>query len=595
MIRTINIIIFLCLTTLDSNSQTILQDKKSTYRNTSNITKSYKNNKLNKSIEYFAQNNIEKIDCRVLLNYYFGGEMMSGAFLRNNFESYFTHVGYYNTISNLNEWLNYDVMITTITSSLSDLDIKTIKDYLSKGGGIFIAWSIFDQNSVQLRKIDSTLNYNNQIYSIGGGYVLPHTNFQGLAIGGQFIQPLFDNFLASVDSVGSKRVGDRSKDVKTYYGEDTTIVLSDIEFTCEKSRYLQYQTMDLPNILAGLNRLKNFTGINLNRRLKVVVRPMALEFWVFAFGATNGFDHIAASRVPGDFAGIFDHEVGHIFNHEFNNRYFTMPAFGEGVLGNISGDNNFGVAISNGKIIQKRSLYLWFALIDLVGVSNMNKFITSLDSHPKQFIPTDEYWNSIYSYPEENTGFFQQSINIINYYFSKAFTVNYTNQIRNWGCYEIQDWELVESVLLIADTLYKKKSIPDSISTHLYANMWKSFYKGLFGDSKILADSLYNYLVGIVSIGNQNLELPKQYILMQNYPNPFNPTTLIIYQIPISGLVNLRVYDALGREVAVLVNEEKLPGKYEVKFNGSNFSCGIYFYRLSIDNYSQTKKLILIK
>ena len=87
----------------------------------------------------------------------------------------------------------------------------------------------------------------------------------------------------------------------------------------------------------------------------------------------------------------------------------------------------------------------------------------------------------------------------------------------------------------------------------------------------------------------------KNYKLSQNYPNPFNPATTIAYQIPQTGFVTLKVYDILGREVATLINEEKLAGSYEVQFIGNGLTSGIYFYQLKAGNYSETKKMILLK
>ena len=87
----------------------------------------------------------------------------------------------------------------------------------------------------------------------------------------------------------------------------------------------------------------------------------------------------------------------------------------------------------------------------------------------------------------------------------------------------------------------------------------------------------------------------KSFSLAQNYPNPFNPTTIIKYSIPTTSFVKLKVYDVIGREVATLVNEEKAVGNYNVEFNGSDLSSGIYFYRIQAGDYSSVKKMILIK
>ena len=89
--------------------------------------------------------------------------------------------------------------------------------------------------------------------------------------------------------------------------------------------------------------------------------------------------------------------------------------------------------------------------------------------------------------------------------------------------------------------------------------------------------------------------LPLSYRLFQNYPNPFNPTTNFEFQIPISGLVSLKVYDILGRELADLLNEMKPAGIYKIAWNASSLSSGIYFYRLQVSSMNITKRMILIK
>ena len=87
----------------------------------------------------------------------------------------------------------------------------------------------------------------------------------------------------------------------------------------------------------------------------------------------------------------------------------------------------------------------------------------------------------------------------------------------------------------------------------------------------------------------------KGFELYQNYPNPFNPTTIIKFRISDFGFVNLKVYDILGNEIATLVNEEKLPGSYEISFDGSDLPSGVYFYQLITSDFVQTKKMILLK
>ena len=98
-----------------------------------------------------------------------------------------------------------------------------------------------------------------------------------------------------------------------------------------------------------------------------------------------------------------------------------------------------------------------------------------------------------------------------------------------------------------------------------------------------------------VPVAEDNKSIQNIFQLYQNYPNPFNPATTIIYQVPKLSFVSLKVYDILGREVANLVNKEQQPGSYEVKFDGTGLSSGVYLYRMQSGTFSQTKKFILMK
>ncbi len=97
-----------------------------------------------------------------------------------------------------------------------------------------------------------------------------------------------------------------------------------------------------------------------------------------------------------------------------------------------------------------------------------------------------------------------------------------------------------------------------------------------------------------VSVPEDEL-IADEFELMQNYPNPFNPSTKIKFSIPNQSFVNVKVYDIIGNEIAVLVNEEKPEGIYEVEFNADNLSSGMYIYQLSAGSFIQTKKMLLLR
>ncbi len=142
-----------------------------------------------------------------------------------------------------------------------------------------------------------------------------------------------------------------------------------------------------------------------------------------------------------------------------------------------------------------------------------------------------------------------------------------------------------------------------------YGSNWYSLNQGLPGTNItnliIKSDTLYasvqdagiwtrgiNTITGIVTSGNQ---LPTFFTIHQNYPNPFNPMTKIKFDIPKAFNTKLAVYDILGKEVAVLVNENLKPGTYEVDFSATGLPSGTYFYRLITNGFTETKKMMVIK
>jgi len=115
-----------------------------------------------------------------------------------------------------------------------------------------------------------------------------------------------------------------------------------------------------------------------------------------------------------------------------------------------------------------------------------------------------------------------------------------------------------------------------------------------------VANSRDRYNSILTDISDEDLELPTEFSLSQNYPNPFNPSTTIKYSIPndVRGEkqeVRLQVYDILGRKVATLINKQQKTGNYEVKFDASNFTSGVYFYKIQVGSFLNIKKMILLR
>ena len=105
--------------------------------------------------------------------------------------------------------------------------------------------------------------------------------------------------------------------------------------------------------------------------------------------------------------------------------------------------------------------------------------------------------------------------------------------------------------------------------------------------------NLFSPLTDIES--ENSLTTPNEFVLCQNYPNPFNPSTKISWQSSVAGWQTLKVYDVLGKEVVTLVDEEKPAGRYEVQFNASNLSSGVYIYTLKVNGVAYSKNMILLR
>jgi hypothetical protein len=181
--------------------------------------------------------------------------------------------------------------------------------------------------------------------------------------------------------------------------------------------------------------------------------------------------------------------------------------------------------------------------------------------------------------------------------FNRTLNDVYFTQNYNWGV----GWAIGEQGLILRTTNFGNtweidaEEVTDNNLNRIDFCHWSDLWGGSFGPGIIVGEHktvLLNPIV--VSIEDKPIA-PERFLLSQNYPNPFNPSTTIRYRIPETGLVTLKVYDILGREVATLVNEEKPVGNYEVEFDGSNLSSGVYFYQLKAGSFIQTRKMICIK
>ncbi|HMQ79865.1 MAG TPA: T9SS type A sorting domain-containing protein [Ignavibacteria bacterium] len=139
-----------------------------------------------------------------------------------------------------------------------------------------------------------------------------------------------------------------------------------------------------------------------------------------------------------------------------------------------------------------------------------------------------------------------------------------------------------------------------------WMNASASFTNIVYYDIKFLNDTV-GYCVGdagtilkttnggVTAVQQTSTEIPQTFSLSQNFPNPFNPVTSINFDIPYSSFSKLTVFDQIGREIQVLVNEQLSPGSYKYEWNASDYPSGIYFYKLQAGDFAETKKMVLIK
>jgi len=147
---------------------------------------------------------------------------------------------------------------------------------------------------------------------------------------------------------------------------------------------------------------------------------------------------------------------------------------------------------------------------------------------------------------------------------------------------------IVVNVTNVTDTFYAVNGLAFNSLHYWKVKGTNQYGKGNFSE-------VWRFKTVLASDVDDTGLLPTEYVLEQNYPNPFNPATNFVIKIAKSGYTTLKIYNLLGQEVAVVVNEELSPGVYNFNFDASELSSGIYMYRLRVNDYSASKKMILIK
>ena len=137
---------------------------------------------------------------------------------------------------------------------------------------------------------------------------------------------------------------------------------------------------------------------------------------------------------------------------------------------------------------------------------------------------------------------------------------------------------------------WSKQPLPFDVSI-FSINFFDQFNGGLIADYGII----YHTATGGVNVTNISGEVPESYSLGQNFPNPFNPRTKITFDLPNTDFVNIVVFDLLGREVVTLVNEELNAGSYEINWDATGYTSGVYYYKMTTGNFSETKRMVMLK
>ncbi len=213
-------------------------------------------------------------------------------------------------------------------------------------------------------------------------------------------------------------------------------------------------------------------------------------------------------------------------------------------------------------------------------------YIGSLAADGNNVFAGSGYRHGLYVSTDNGISWAQSSLDSVNVYSLAIYGNNIYAGTYDYGVYVSNDygttWTKRNDGLSVGGSMQYDLCI---FNNYIFAGVG-------FGGTMGVYRRPLSQLTNINSVSN---EIPNEFSLSQNYPNPFNPVTKITFSIPTTQNISIKVYDELGKEVDILVNEQLNPGKYEAVWSANRFSSGIYYYKLTAGNFSQTNKMILLK
>jgi len=199
-------------------------------------------------------------------------------------------------------------------------------------------------------------------------------------------------------------------------------------------------------------------------------------------------------------------------------------------------------------------------------------------------VTTSTDWGLTWSEPVQiDTNFYDIDFRVVQDKFIKSY-IDMDNNIYLHSSVDLINWSDRDRVNTV------DSSVSGGFETEIYTNKLAFAWR----DKRTGNDEIFYRLMEIPTNVKENI-IPANFTLYQNYPNPFNPVTTISFELARKARTTLSIYDIFGKLVREIVNEELEPGKYNIEFNGSSLSSGVYYYQLRSGNFSETKKMILIK